>query len=79
MLPRQGIVFLAVLLTLASRQPLPSQADEKVTGTGQPVQRDKLGDPLPEGALFRLGTIRSRSAIMRYAFMMLPAAASSTP
>src|SRR5262249_34589978 len=61
MLPRQHLVFVA-LLTLAGTLPARGEPPaEKIPL----VRLDRYGDPLPEGAVARMGTVRFRHAGLR--------------
>src|SRR5262245_1955072 len=64
MLSRCRLVFLATCLALTVAEPThggppPSQA-EKPPGKEQAASADRHGDPLPAGAVARLGTVRFR-------------------
>jgi WD40 repeat protein len=59
--PRLHRWILAIAgLILASTSPAPAapQRDERKPGAAQPARTDLYGDPLPPGAIARLGTIR---------------------
>lgn len=58
-LPRLGLPVLA-LLTLFSLPPVHAEPSAAPPGTGVPVRQDLAGDPLPPGAIARLGTVRLR-------------------
>jgi hypothetical protein len=60
----RGSFFLAVGLALALSGPAPGEPPTakgpKAPTQGKQVRRDRYGDPLPPGAIARLGTVRLR-------------------
>jgi WD40 repeat protein len=62
MIPARAVRLLLAILVLWSRWPWPESAcaDEAVGRPPTPARADALGDPLPDGAVARLGTLRLR-------------------
>jgi RNA polymerase sigma factor (sigma-70 family) len=53
----------------AEPKPLAKSADQPKPGAAKPVRTDRYGDPLPPGAIARLGTVRFRAWANRVAFL----------
>lgn len=72
MLRSDGIRFLIACLTVLSLAVGGPAADKKGVAKKQPARTDLYGDPLPEGAVARLGTVRIRHAAPVACFQFSP-------
>src|SRR5262245_58023038 len=55
-----SVACLALVLPLLGRGQRPAAEDKSEPAKGRQARADRYGDPLPEGAIARLGTIRLR-------------------